>query len=137
MPWAGARLSVRRLVWGDEGDLAALERTRREEGGGIGGEKGEGDFDLVVGSDLLYNPDSFPALVRTLRGLAGRSGGVPVCLSYAPRNLGEPAFFELAEGEGMTFRAERIGDRGAGGPGDGGAAGGGGGGACFDAGGGG
>lgn len=108
----GARLSVRRLVWGDEGDLAALERTRREEGGGIGGEKGEGDFDLVVGSDLLYNPDSFPALVRTLRGLAGRSGGVPVCLSYAPRNLGEPAFFELAEGEGMTFRAERIGDRG-------------------------
>ncbi|KAM4644095.1 EEF1A lysine methyltransferase 3 [Amazona ochrocephala] len=52
-PGAGARPRVRALEWGRDED--SFPR----------------DFEVVLGSDLVYDPASFPALLRALRHLCG------------------------------------------------------------------
>ena len=61
----GSRASVQQLLWGDEADIAhLLERCGR--------------FDLVIGSDVLYNPDVYHHLLRTILAFCGST--VPAIL---------------------------------------------------------
>ena len=77
----GDRASAQKLVWGREGDMAALEEANS-------------DFDLILGCDLLYNPDSYAALVQTMRRFS--RGGAPILLAYPPRLPDELIFFNMA-----------------------------------------
>jgi predicted nicotinamide N-methyase len=78
----GARACARRLVWGAEADRDAL--------------RGEFEpFDLVVGSDLLYDPDGYASLLATLLAFA-RADGHGAVLGYKPRHDGEQRFYEMA-----------------------------------------
>lgn len=77
------RVSACRLRWGheDEMDVAAAK----------------GPFDLVVGSDLLYAPESFPDLLETLTALC-TPGHTEVLLTY-PTRFTEGIFLQMATGE--------------------------------------
>ena len=55
-----------------------------------------GPFDLVVGSDLLYSPESFGDLVDTLEGVC-EVGRTEVWLAY-PERYTEGIFFGMVEG---------------------------------------
>lgn len=68
----GGGVVARRLLWGDEADIAAVAA--------------EGPFDLIVGSDLLYNPASSAVLVETLSALS-TAGRTEVLLTCAPPRL--------------------------------------------------
>jgi predicted nicotinamide N-methyase len=78
----GARACARRLVWGAEADRDML-RSEFEP------------FDLVVGSDLLYDPDSYECLLSTLLAFAHPDGQGAV-LGYKPRHDGEKRFYHMA-----------------------------------------
>jgi len=87
----GGRSTVQPLLWGDGDNTDAVE----------------GDFDLIVGSELLYsNEQSFPALLSTLCKFASPS--TPVLLGYKVRGLGEDKFFQQAE-ECFDISFKRIG----------------------------
>jgi len=49
----------------------------------------------VIGSELLYYVESFPALLETIRRLG--VGGVPIVLGYKTRRLGEQKFLDQAK----------------------------------------
>ena len=72
-------VTAEKLVWGDTGDMRALSA------------KYDSNFDLIIGCDLLYNPDSYAALLATMQWF---SQGAPVMLGYPPRLPGEVHFFE-------------------------------------------
>jgi len=74
------RARVRCLQWGDEEEIAAVAS--------------EGPFDMIIGSDLLYSPESFPELVDTLAALC-IVNRTEVLLAY-PARFTEPIFFKLA-----------------------------------------
>ena len=75
------RATAEKLVWGDEQDMQAIERRYGAA------------FDLILGCDLLYNPDSYPSLLQTMRRFS-EGGRAPVLLGYPPRLPGEVRFFE-------------------------------------------
>jgi predicted nicotinamide N-methyase len=52
-------------------------------------------FDLILVADCTYNPDSGPALVRTLRALTEKSPRSVVLLSMKVRHESELVFFDL------------------------------------------
>ena len=52
-------------------------------------------FDLILVSDCTYNPDSLPALVRTLSGLMSQSGDTSIVVSMKVRHSSEAVFFDL------------------------------------------
>ena len=84
----GARALARRLAWGNEDDEMAIKHEWcREDTSGSG-------FDVIVGSDLLYNPDEYDGLLHTLRTFCYR--GAPALLAYPPRHPGEQRFFAAA-----------------------------------------
>lgn len=130
----GGRACARALAWGDaDHEAALLEELRRppaaaaasagEAGNGPadgdgGWLAGGGPFDVVLGSDLLYNPDGYEALLHTLRTFcaapaAGSGSGDEApgdqqsvdqqppstlgLLVYPPRLPGEARFFAAAE----------------------------------------
>eukprot|EP00746_Dinoflagellata_sp_MGD_P054839 gnl/MRDRNA2_/MRDRNA2_23951_c0_seq1.p1 gnl/MRDRNA2_/MRDRNA2_23951_c0~~gnl/MRDRNA2_/MRDRNA2_23951_c0_seq1.p1 ORF type:complete len:214 (+),score=32.54 gnl/MRDRNA2_/MRDRNA2_23951_c0_seq1:49-690(+) len=66
------RVEVAPLLWGDKSDIDAIKSSKRWATG----------FDLVVGSDLLYNPFSYEALLQTIKAFSGTS---PVVLSWHER----------------------------------------------------
>ena len=75
---AGARrASAAALRWGDEAELARLQRPT---------------FDVCVGSDLLYDPSSYVELLRTLEAC-----GCDAHIAATRRHEGERAFFALAQ----------------------------------------
>ena len=77
----GERAAIQPLLWGDKSHMNAIEQG----------------FDLIVGSELLYNNGgSFPSLVDTIRNFA-TNDSTPVLLGYKVRGLGEAEFFERAE----------------------------------------
>lgn len=90
----GDRACARKLLWGDKEDAAAL----LEEFGG---------FDLVVGSDLLYDPDNYAKLIETLLAFAPARA----VLGYPHRHDGEKRFFEAARKEFAVTAHELEGGR--------------------------
>ncbi|KAK8185913.1 putative methyltransferase-domain-containing protein [Phyllosticta citribraziliensis] len=52
-------------------------------------------YDMIVVSDCTYNPDSSPALVKTLLALVARSPKAIVVLAMKVRHESEAIFFEL------------------------------------------
>lgn len=52
-------------------------------------------FDMIVASDCTYNPDTSPALVKTLLALVARSPKAIVVLAMKVRHESEAIFFEL------------------------------------------
>ncbi|CAK0863710.1 unnamed protein product, partial [Prorocentrum cordatum] len=98
---AGGRCSAAALSWGE--DVSRL------------GPPFSHPFDWVLGADILYLPELFPALVGSLDALAGRTGRV--LLAWERRSASEARFLELArerfphvedafEGLGEGARAE-------------------------------
>mmetsp|Transcript_30126 Transcript_30126/g.54501 ORF Transcript_30126/g.54501 Transcript_30126/m.54501 type:complete len:266 (-) Transcript_30126:110-907(-) len=85
----GERVTVKPLLWGDEKDMKKILQ----------------DFDLIVGSELLYsNEKSFPALIETMSRFAGPS--TSVLLGYKIRGLGEGKFFDIADEKfEMSFKS--------------------------------
>ena len=55
-------------------------------------------FDLVVVSDCTYNPDSIPALVKTLSAVAENSFDTLIVVSLKVRHDSEAIFFDLMAG---------------------------------------
>ena len=87
----GDRATVKPLLWGDEKEMKKISP----------------DFDLIVGSELLYsNEKSFPALIETMSRFASPS--IPVLLGYKIRGLGEDKFFDIAD-EKFDISFKRIG----------------------------
>lgn len=77
------RVSACRLRWGDEWEMDEVA-TR-------------GPFDLIVGSDLLYAPESFPDLLETLMALC-TPDHTEVLLTY-PTRFTEGIFLKMATSE--------------------------------------
>ncbi len=79
--WAVVRDRARaaQLLWGNREHIDALSPA---------------DFDLVVGSELLYDPDQYRALVSTIDLLLG-DGCVGCVLGYTKRHAGEERFFKM------------------------------------------
>ena len=75
------RTSVRRLVWGEEADVAAVGSP----------------FDLIVGSDIIYHGEDHLTLAETLAALSGEGTTVLFVTpdgSGGGAALGAPFFFE-------------------------------------------
>ncbi|KAK8197705.1 putative methyltransferase-domain-containing protein [Phyllosticta capitalensis] len=65
-------------------------------------------YDMIVASDCTYNPDTSPALVKTLQALVARSPKAIVVLAMKSRHESEGIFFELMERAGfMTATTAR------------------------------
>ncbi|KAF2456645.1 putative methyltransferase-domain-containing protein [Lineolata rhizophorae] len=79
-PAASSTLAFHALDWEEE-ELPAAVQERR--------------LDLVLVSDCTYNPDSSPALARTLQRLVARSPDALVALAMKVRHPSEAVFFEL------------------------------------------
>mmetsp|Transcript_1250 Transcript_1250/g.1907 ORF Transcript_1250/g.1907 Transcript_1250/m.1907 type:complete len:183 (-) Transcript_1250:19-567(-) len=90
------QVSVSKLFWGDAEDLELIREKSRKE------------FDIIVGSEILYNNhDAFEGLIDTLLDIRGD----PVILiGYKERRLGESKFFAMAE-DYFTFTKKKIGNR--------------------------
>ena len=79
----GARARVAKLAWGDAADVEAVRREASLSGG----------FDLVVGSDLMYDPDRYEALLSALHALVTSRA----VLGYPTRHGGEQRFLDMCE----------------------------------------
>ena len=79
------------LVWENSGDTADINSA-----------------DLVLISDCTYNPDSAPALVKTLAHIAKVSPQVNVLVGMKRRHDSESIFFELMRKGGFVILEESI-----------------------------
>ena len=77
----GERASVAQLLWGDAAHMEAVQA--------------HAPFDLVVGSDVLYDPDQYPALLRTLAAFTTER--TDVVLGFTRRHPGEARFLKSAQ----------------------------------------
>mmetsp|Transcript_15905 Transcript_15905/g.46410 ORF Transcript_15905/g.46410 Transcript_15905/m.46410 type:complete len:235 (-) Transcript_15905:25-729(-) len=80
----GGRAVVRKLLWGNDADIEAIRNEFPMP------------FDLITGSDLIYDPDNYPALLRTCKAFCTNEC-TEVYLGFQPRHPGERRFFEQAE----------------------------------------
>mmetsp|Transcript_111293 Transcript_111293/g.354366 ORF Transcript_111293/g.354366 Transcript_111293/m.354366 type:complete len:262 (+) Transcript_111293:106-891(+) len=78
--------SAQSLVFGDRDAAAKL-----------------GEFDLVVGSDISYDPVSYGPLLDTLRAIGGTWRAL-VSISQRPEDLGEETFENACRDEGVSLR---------------------------------
>eukprot|EP00746_Dinoflagellata_sp_MGD_P154683 gnl/MRDRNA2_/MRDRNA2_84976_c0_seq2.p1 gnl/MRDRNA2_/MRDRNA2_84976_c0~~gnl/MRDRNA2_/MRDRNA2_84976_c0_seq2.p1 ORF type:complete len:178 (+),score=28.10 gnl/MRDRNA2_/MRDRNA2_84976_c0_seq2:372-905(+) len=63
----------------------------------------KGPYDVVLGADIVYCPESYPALLDTLEGLVlGK-----VILAIARRNCEEETFLKLGRERGWQFQLVR------------------------------
>lgn len=88
---AAKRARAKRLVWGNGDDVKALLR--------------EGGFDLVVGSDLLYDTGNYGPLVDSIIALAPTRGAI---FGYVTRHGAETDFAELATARGFDAEAAPL-----------------------------
>ena len=65
----------------------------------------DGPIDVILASDCTYNPDSSPALVRTLTALAGQSPQATVIIAMKVRHSAEIIFFDLMQSAGFVNRS--------------------------------
>lgn len=87
----GTRASTAKLLWGSPEDLQEIRRAHPP-------------FDLVVGSDLLYQPEQHQSLLETMHELAGSVG---VILGYSSRpHTPEVEFLEMVK-QASVLRADR------------------------------
>ena len=80
----GERVEAAALLWGDDAHADAILQEPRWSGG----------FDLILGSDLLYNPDVYVDLLDTLQTFTSVKT-CPVILGY-PARVNEARFLQLA-----------------------------------------
>ena len=78
----GDRAQVAPLLWGNEQHMANIEAAHAP-------------FDLVVGSELLYDPDHYPTLTATLQRFSGAR--TLAVLGFSRRHGGEARFLRAAE----------------------------------------
>jgi predicted nicotinamide N-methyase len=76
----GNRATSAELLWGDEETMSALEKTARP-------------FHAILASDVIYDPNSHQALVKTMCRFA-LPNRAPVYLGYPKRNSNDEAFFQ-------------------------------------------
>lgn len=62
----------------------------------------ETSFDIVLVADCTYNPDSSPALVRTLAAIIARSPEAIVVIAMKVRHSSEAVFFDLMAEAGFV-----------------------------------
>lgn len=61
-------------------------------------------FDVVIASDVTYNADSSPYLVRTLSRAADASPGAVVIVAMKVRHPSEKVFFDFMNDSGLETR---------------------------------
>ncbi|KAI9318012.1 putative methyltransferase-domain-containing protein [Dichotomocladium elegans] len=91
-------ISIQRLRWGSSKDAKAVYRN-------------SGKPDIIIASDVLYEPNCFPLLVRSL-ALLSEPGKTVIYLGYKKRGLqdkDERLFFDMAK---KHFHMEKIGKEG-------------------------
>lgn len=76
-------VNVRSYIWGGDADGFACP------------------FDFVLGSDIVYNPETISSLVTSLELLCGPD--TVTLISYKPRGLGEETFFPQLTQRGFNF----------------------------------
>jgi len=81
----GNRATTAVLQWGNEKDMVAVEKKL-----------GDSHFDVIVGSDLIYDPSSHRVLKETMQRFA-MPNRAPVFLGYPDRGSSEPDFFCIAK----------------------------------------
>jgi len=98
------RVSVAPLLWGNEAHQQAISNNLL-----LNSSQGQGQIDLIVGSELLYNNEaSFRGLLDTLLYFLGDNGNATILLVYRQRKLGESRFFDMAE-DYFSIETTRIG----------------------------
>ncbi|OCL06255.1 S-adenosyl-L-methionine-dependent methyltransferase [Glonium stellatum] len=65
-------------------------------------------FDIILVADCTYNPDSSPALVRTLAALVKWSSKAIVVVAMKVRHSSEAVFFDLMSESGFIIRSRTI-----------------------------
>ena len=65
-------------------------------------------FDLILVADCTYNPDSSPALVRTLAALVKRSSKAIVVVAMKVRHSSEAVFFDLMSESGFIIGSRTV-----------------------------
>ena len=85
----GNRVRAEGLTWGSDSDI---DRLTASPGAG---------YDLILGSDLLLDPSSYAALLRTI----ARFDGCEAYLAYGRRHAGEASFVSLA---GRRFQSASV-----------------------------
>jgi len=66
----------------------------------------DGPWEVILGGDILYRPECFPALLDTIAASLSRDG----CAWLSdPRNTLEPGLPDLATARGLAWASERIG----------------------------
>lgn len=83
---AGSSVDAHELEWSSQEHAASLRAACLPAGA---------DFDLVLGSELLYDPDQYEPLLQTLRAFA-RSPATLAVLGYTERHGGEERFLKKA-----------------------------------------
>ena len=63
-----------------------------------------GNVDLVLAADCTYNPDSSPALVKTIARLAKPPSNTSVIIAMKVRHAAESIFFELMSETGLKSK---------------------------------
>ena len=93
-------VAVRKLAWGSDQDIQAIQREFGVSDIGSESQRNlesrslRSGFDVIVGSDILYDPHKFPYLLKTLRDLAGDDTDILLC---GPVRKVESQFLKLAE----------------------------------------
>ena len=64
------------------------------------------DWNMIVVSDCTYNPDSTPALVKTLYALVRQSSNTMVIVAMKIRHQSESVFFDLMQEAGFGIEQE-------------------------------
>ena len=87
--------AVRKLAWGSDQDIQAIQREFGVSEIGSESQRNlESGFDVIVGSDILYDPHKFPYLLKTLKDLAGDDTDILLC---GPVRKVESQFLKMAE----------------------------------------
>ena len=86
--------AVRKLAWGSDQDIRAIQREFGVLDIGSESWSLRSGFDVIVGSDILYDPHKFPYLLKTIGDLAGNDTDILLC---GPVRKVESQFLKLAE----------------------------------------
>ena len=86
--------AVRKLAWGSDQDIQAIQREFGVLDIGSESWSLRSGFDVIVGSDILYDPHKFPYLLKTIGDLARDDTDILLC---GPVRKVESQFLKLAE----------------------------------------
>ncbi|EPS68827.1 hypothetical protein M569_05940, partial [Genlisea aurea] len=88
------RLHVQRLKWGDEDDTEAVRKLNDDDG-----------FDIIIGTDVVYNHDSIQPLFATARGLISEEEEeeAALILCHVYRGVDEASIVSAASANGFRL----------------------------------